>query len=149
MSVNLKKANNLVVSYPKEPTKFLTFFALTSKKFQRVVKTKDKSTKMIIWCYLTQQNTFIFMIWPLLEAWAKKCEKFCWFFGVWEDKIICFRDLPLVEEMCQSHKKDISWIGNYLFTYMFEILVKAKSFTDTTFFWNILRFSGLIGKKIS
>ena len=102
MSVNLKKANNLVVSYPKEPTKFLTFFALTSKKFQRVVKTKDKSTKMIIWCHLTQQNTFIFMIWPLLEAWAKKCEKFCWFFGVWEDKIICFRNLLTFNFRCQE-----------------------------------------------
>ena len=30
------------------------------------------------------------MIQILLEAKAKKCKKFRWFFGVWEDRIICF-----------------------------------------------------------
>ena len=31
-----------------------------------------------------------------LEARAKKCENFHWFFGVWEDQIICFRDLLIL-----------------------------------------------------
>ena len=33
------------------------------------------------------------MIQPLLEARAKKCTKFHWFFGVWENLVFCFRDL--------------------------------------------------------
>ena len=33
------------------------------------------------------------MIQPLLEARAKKCTKFRWFFGVWENLIFCFRNL--------------------------------------------------------
>ena len=28
-----------------------------------------------------------------LKARAKKCTKFCWFFGGWENLVFCFRDL--------------------------------------------------------
>ena len=33
------------------------------------------------------------MIESLLEARAKKCTKFRWFFGVWANMVFCFRDL--------------------------------------------------------
>ena len=58
-----------------------------------MVETKDESIKILIWCYLTQKNAFIILFRPLLEARAKIFEKFRWFFGISEDKIICYRDL--------------------------------------------------------
>ena len=79
---------------PKNQRNFSHFFALTSKKSWKVVQTKDESTKMLIWCYLTQWNTFIVLIRPLLEARAKNGKNFVGFLGyVWEDKIICFQNL--------------------------------------------------------
>ena len=36
------------------------------------------------------------MIQLLLEARAKKCTKFRWFFGVWENLEICFQDLLIL-----------------------------------------------------
>ena len=44
-----------------------------------MVKTKDESIKILIWCYLTQKITFF--IWLLLEARAKKCKKLGLFIG--------------------------------------------------------------------
>ena len=43
------------------------------------------------------------MIQSLLEARAKKCTKFCWFFGLWENLVFCFRDL-LTFSKAQSSK---------------------------------------------
>ena len=42
----------------------------------------------------------IFLIRPLLEARAEKCKKFRWFFGVWEDKSICFWYLLTFKGKC-------------------------------------------------
>ena len=41
------------------------------------------------------------MIYPLLEARAKKCTKFCWFFGGWENLVFCFRYLLTFSKQCQ------------------------------------------------
>ena len=48
---------------------------------------------MAVTTYLTQIKSFYFLIQPLLETRAKKCTKFLWFFGVWENLEFCFRDL--------------------------------------------------------
>ena len=78
---------------PKNQRNFSHFSALASKKSWKIVQTQDESTKVLIWCYWTQWNSFIALIRPLLKARAKNVENFVGFFGQWEDKIICFRNL--------------------------------------------------------
>ena len=43
--------------------------------------------------YLIQWRVFIFLIHPLLEAREKKCTKFRWFLGGWENLVFCFQYL--------------------------------------------------------
>jgi hypothetical protein len=50
------------------------------------------------------------MYFQILEARAKKCEKFRWFFGICEDKIILFRDLLTFKKL-QIEFGDLKKIG--------------------------------------
>ena len=72
------------------------------------------------------------MIQPLLETRAKKCENFCWFFGVWEDKIIWFWDLLtfryLVKPFGQFWLAFVSWLHDQT-SFFFRISGEKKLLT--------------------
>ena len=65
-------------------------------RLQKVVETKNKSNwwfELVFRCYLTQYSAFIFFYSTTFEDGAKKCTKFRWFFGGWENLVFCFRYL--------------------------------------------------------
>ena len=93
-----------------------------------MVETKDKSIKILIWCYLTQKSTFIFLVSLLLEARAKNVKKFRWFFGQWKNKMICFRNLLTFMPFRKNRGKLLSkWqqepYTNTQFTHAMQIML--------------------------
>ena len=61
-----------------------------------MVETKNKTTwwfESVIRGYLTKYRALFFFDSTTFEYRAKKWTKFRWFFGVWENLVICFRDL--------------------------------------------------------
>ena len=75
---------------PKNQRKFSHFSALASKKSWKIVQTQDESTKILIWCYLTQWNSFIALIRPLLKARAKNVKNFVGFLGNEKTRLFAF-----------------------------------------------------------
>ena len=75
---------------PKNQRNFSHFSALASKKSWKIVQTQDESTKILIWCYLTQWNSFIALIRPLLKARAKNVKNFVGFLGNEKTRIFAF-----------------------------------------------------------
>ena len=75
---------------PKNQRNFSHFSALASKKSWKIVQTQDESTKILIWCYLTQWNSFIALIRPLLKARAKNVKNFVGFLGNEKTRLFAF-----------------------------------------------------------
>ena len=75
---------------PKNQRNFSHFSALASKKSWKIVQTQDESTKILIWCYLTQWNSFIALIRPLLKARAKNVKIFVGFLGNEKTRLFAF-----------------------------------------------------------
>ena len=75
---------------PKNQRNFSHFSALASKKSWKIVQTQDESTKILIWCYLTQWNSFIALIRPLLKARAKNVKNCVGFLGYEMTRLFTF-----------------------------------------------------------
>ena len=76
---------------PKNQRNFSHFSALASKKSWKIVQTQDESTKILIWCYWTQWNSFIALIRPLLNARAKNVKNFVGFLGNEKTRLFAFK----------------------------------------------------------
>ena len=64
----------------KNQWRYFCISALASKPLEKVAKTKDKSTRRLIWCYLSYiYLEYIFFIRPLLGARAEIQKYFRWF----------------------------------------------------------------------
>ena len=75
---------------PKNQRNFSHFSALASKKSWKIVQTQDESTKILIWYYLTQWNSFIALIRPLLKVRAKNVKNFVGFLGNEKTRLFAF-----------------------------------------------------------
>ena len=90
MSVNFKSNFSWLPILQKNQRNFSHFSALASKKSWKIVQTQDESTKILIWCYLTQWNSFIALIRPLLKARAKNVKNFVGFLGNEKTRLFAF-----------------------------------------------------------
>ena len=105
-----RKQNTKLSHTPKNQRNFSHFSALASKKSWKIVQTQDESTKILIWCYLTQWNSFIALIRPLLKARAKNVKNFVGFLGNEKTRLFAFEIYwPLVLNVSKnSHFSDPS-----------------------------------------
>ena len=84
--------------------------SISSKKRTKTCRIMVKTNSFVRFLEEFTAWQFAFKInWPL-EAWGKKCETFRWFFGVWEDKIIFFRDLLTFSTYFDINGMEIIWV---------------------------------------
>ena len=76
------------------------------------------------------------MIQPLLEVRAKKCTNFRWFFGGWENLVLCFRYLLTFRVSFQIIKEKKSWEP-------FRICLLIKTANPAQFWWILARLAVL------
>ena len=80
---------------------------------------------------LDQYRAFVFLIQPLLEARAKECTKFRWFFGVWENLVFCFRDLLTFSSIKEKWKIVANFCGLFRMSELYQKMSNPKKFSKT------------------
>ena len=108
---------------PKNQRNFSHFSALASKKSWKIVQTQDESTKILIWCYLTQWNSFIALIRPLLKARAKNVKNFVGFLGNEKTRLFAFEIYwPLAIAFFSGRNFFPIFFLDFYFPFLFGIL---------------------------